>query len=187
MTRRLNDKKRPIVWSECFGVACLSFAKEDFANAKKFVQAGTDLGADDPAMIGTLFSYGEKLIEIDRFDEAASVFQDCITRHPENKETDDIRYYLAVAEQLAGDFNAALATIDGALERSPASFTLLARRPGVLYAAGRLKEPAMPTKTLIRQFDENEDEDIQADLFAARSMVSAICSECRISRRPRNG
>ena len=177
VTRRLNDKKRPIVWSECFGAACLSFAKEDFANAKKFVQAGTDLGADDPAMIGTLFSYGEKLIEIDRFDEAASVFQDCISADPENKETDDIRYYLAVAQQLAGDFDAALATIDGALEQSPASFTLLARRPGVLYAAGRLKEARHAYETLIRQFDENEDEDVQADLFAARSMVSAICSE----------
>ncbi len=177
--RRMRDPRRPMLWNECFGVGLLCLAQGDLAHAKSFIRAGTRSGAKQPAMVGVLFSYGTQCLEQDQYTEASKAFADCLATDPNAEDADDIRYYLAVAQQLDKNYEESLATIDTALSGNPDSLSLALRRPSLLRTAGRILQAHDALVELISTFKATavEDEDAEYELFDARLTLSSLCVE----------
>jgi tetratricopeptide (TPR) repeat protein len=176
--QRCNDKKRPILWNECLGVAFLGLAAERNDVATDFVAAGKKSGKGQSAMVGPLFSYGEKCLDLEQYDEAMGAFEACIALEPDGDEVDDIRFYLSFAQQMNGDYDAALVTATKSAEAVPDSIAVQLRIPRILYAAGKIVDATASLAELIgKTDDEFRDDDARADLFDAKVLLASLYSD----------
>ncbi|MEX0938663.1 MAG: tetratricopeptide repeat protein [Pirellulales bacterium] len=118
--------------------------------------------------------WGLALLFAERYGQAADVLRRGIGDDPP-EEAAPLYYHLAMALEMDGHTEDALAAARQAEELAPESLQIAAQTPWIMFHAGRLGEARQAYERLIREYDDRHDSTVERQsLRECRLMLSAI-------------
>jgi tetratricopeptide (TPR) repeat protein len=172
-TRRLNDRRRPMLANESLGCSYLALANEDVKLSEKFfAHAEKNLPEED--LTTTRLGYAEECFFSEQNEPAIRIFRD-VLQHPNDEvNLDSVVELLAMALEYDGQTEAALQIVDEHIKDNP-SVGLAIRRAWIHYHAKQNDAARDAYESAINQYNDNfESTATRRTLKDARMVLSNL-------------
>ena len=155
--RRLEDRRRPMVASEALGVGLFCLRADKLETARRFLQFAID-NTDDSELVATYqVDWAEQCFAKEHYGDASDLFRQALENPTDSLNIQSTTEVLAMCQELDGQTDAALETLNDYLARSDASPSILLRKAWVLFHSGE-PEKAIPIyEKVVDDFDDDYD------------------------------
>lgn len=155
-------------------VAGLLLEAERYDAANEYFRAAVAADAERAAEF--TLTWGLALFAADRFDAAATVFQQGLDDKILAANDPTFHYYLSMSLEMAGKTDEALPVARRAAELQSDSAEFAAHVPWILYHADRREEAIEAYEAVLARFDDERDSPTRDELRGVRSSLSHLAT-----------
>lgn len=170
------DENANLDFIQIYLLGKLSAEAERIDAAKQFYQLAIDMQNEPPAQL--FREMGLALVEAERYQEAADVFQQAIEHESRQLQAAPVRsvflYLQSHALEMAGKTDAALEAIQAAQQARPGVPGMEFQEAWIYYHARRWQDAVAAFEQLIQTFESSDDPDTQQVVRNARFSLSAV-------------
>lgn len=177
--RRKTAEPATLTTGEALAVALLSLKAKQYDAAQEFFTVVVNAPRAAKAALSKADAYatwGLELYQANEYERAGKVFQEALDKNLPAQRKELLRYFLASTQEMQGQTDTALATIDKALQGSKPPASMLGRKGWILYHAKRYADAEQTYLDLLAKWDsDHKTANVRAAMREARMVMSNIC------------